>query len=141
MEIEEKYAIHPILMMGKIKHYRDETVTINLRGRLGLITVSDTLINSKEPIHSDMLLEFYFSYIQVTSHPLDYDQLELLNQEEVFPCLLGGKISHVDDTAVRVQLDNELGNIYVPRRWIFTSVDLVEGLDVEFYLSKMNVKK
>ncbi|MGG5314680.1 CBO2463/CBO2479 domain-containing protein [Enterococcus sp. AZ072] len=133
--------INPTLMMGTVKSNQEGQVIINLRGRLGLITVSEKMIMAEERIEAGTKLEFYFSYIQTVSRPLDYDDTELIQQQELFPCLLGGKVSHVDDTAVRVNITQELGTIYVPRRWVFTSVEIVEGLDVEFYFSKMIIQK
>ncbi|BAL62708.1 CBO2463/CBO2479 domain-containing protein [Melissococcus plutonius] len=137
MEMAEKYPINPTLMMGTVKQVIDDQVTLNLRGRLGLITVPEKLILSDEPIKVGQKLQFYFSYIYVVNDPLDYDFTEIIQQTECFSCLIGGHIIHVDDTAVRVQVTDNLGSIYVPRRWIFTNVSLKEGLHVEFYFSKM----
>lgn len=141
MEVAEKYMINPTLMMGTVKSNEDNQVIINLRGRLGLITVPEKMIQTGEKVEAGIKLAFYFSYIQTVSRPLDYDDTELMQQQELFPCLLGGKIIHVDDTAVRVAINQELGTIYVPRRWMFTSVELTEGLAVEFYFSKMTIQK
>lgn len=141
MAAEEKYMINPTLMMGTVKSVDEEQLTLNLRGRLGLITVPTELILSKEGVETGSKLAFYFSYIQTVLRPLDYDTTELSQQEELFPCLVGGKIIHVDDTAVRVAMNQGGGTIYVPRRWVFTSIELTEGLDVEFYFSKMSIQK
>ncbi|SET19412.1 hypothetical protein SAMN04487821_107157 [Enterococcus malodoratus] len=132
--------INPTLMMGTVKSNEEGQVVINLRGRLGVITVPERLIGSDESAETGTKLEFYFSYIKIVEHPMDYDQTELMQQQELFPCLLGGKIDHIDDTAVRVEIDQGMGTIYVPRRWIFTAIEPVEGLTVEFYFSKMMIQ-
>ena len=55
------------------------------------------------------------------------------------PCLLGGKITEVNDTAIEVAVMNNLGSVAVPRRWVFTPIVLEKGQDVEFYFSCMKV--
>lgn len=84
-------------------------------------------------------MEFYFSYIQVVEDPYDYDSSDMITDHEIMPCLLGGKISEVNDTAVKVEIINQLGTIAVPRRWVFTPVPLKEGQNIEFYFSCMQV--
>lgn len=140
MNIEDNYIINPTLMMGTVKKAENGEIVLNLRGRLGLITIPEKLIMAKLPITLGEQLEFYFSYISVMIDPLDYDVTELTQQQELFPCLIGGTIIHVDDTAVRVQIDQNLGTIYVPRRWVFTNVELREDLKVAFYFSKMIIR-
>ncbi|HBI92206.1 MAG TPA: hypothetical protein DDY58_07100 [Terrisporobacter glycolicus] len=53
--------------------------------------------------------------------------------------MIGGKIIEVNDTAAKIEIDNQVGTVAVPRRWMFTDVKLEEGLDVEFYLSRMEI--
>lgn len=139
MKLEDRYTINPTLMMGTVKSVNGGQVIINLRGRLGLITIPPKLINSDKPVEAGTKLEFYFSYIRVVDTDLDYDSTEMINQTEMFPCLLGGEVIHEDDTAVRVQIMDHLGTIYVPRRWVFTPVKVAQGLKVEFYFSSMVV--
>lgn len=50
-----------------------------------------------------------------------------------------GKISEVNDTAVKVSISGRLGVITVPLRWVFTDKPLTIGQEVEFYFSYMNV--
>ncbi|WP_454968382.1 CBO2463/CBO2479 domain-containing protein [Gemella sanguinis] len=132
------YIINPVAMGGIIKEIRDNNVKINLHGRLGVITVPTKLVKIKDNLEIGHVLEFYFSYIQVMEDPYQYDSSDIL-YEEMQPCLLGGKITQVNDTAIEVQIMDELGTIAVPRRWAFTSKVLEVNQDVEFYLSHMRV--
>ena len=84
-------------------------------------------------------MEFYFSYIQIVEDALDYDSSDMTTEHEIEPCLLGGKISEVNDTAIKVDIMDELGTIAVPRRWAFTPVTLENGQNTEFYFSCMKV--
>lgn len=52
MAAEEKYMINPTLMMGTVKSVDEELLILNLRGRLGLITVPTELILSKEGVET-----------------------------------------------------------------------------------------
>lgn len=133
------YMINPVKMGGLVKAVKGDDIKIHLHGRLGVITVKRDLIVGDEQIEPGHDLEFYFSYIQVIEDPYDYDPSDLTTDHEIAPCLLGGKLTQVNDTAVEVTIMNNLGTIAVPRRWVFTPVTLAEGQDVEFYLSCMNV--
>ncbi|WP_455937682.1 CBO2463/CBO2479 domain-containing protein [Gemella morbillorum] len=132
------YIINPVAMGGIVKEIKDNNVKIHLHGRLGVITVDKKLIKFEDVLEMGHVLEFYFSYIQVMEDPYDYDSSDIL-YEEMQPCLLGGKITQVNDTAIEVNIMDKLGTIAVPRRWAFTSIELKENLDVEFYLSHMKV--
>jgi hypothetical protein len=81
-------------------------------------------------------MQFYFSYIQVNENPYDYDD-EPVQNLELEPCLIGGEITEVNDTAIKVKVMNQIGTVAVPRRWVFTDVPLREGQNVEFYFSPM----
>lgn len=133
------YMINPVKMGGLVKEVSGDQIKVHLHGRLGVITVPKKLILTEEPLVPGHEMEFYFSYIQIMEQPYDYDSTEMTNDHEIFPCLLGGKIIEVNDTAAKVSIMNQLGTIAVPRRWLFTSVPLSEGLDVSFYFSCMNV--
>lgn len=126
-------------MGGLVKEAAGDSVKVHLFGRLGVITVPSDLISSTAPLEPGHELEFYFSYIQIVGDPYDYDCSDMAAGQELQPCLLGGKLTEVNDTAVTVEIMNHLGTIRVPRRWIFTSYPLKEGLDAEFYFSRMNV--
>ncbi|AME10001.1 MULTISPECIES: CBO2463/CBO2479 domain-containing protein [Gemella] len=132
------YIINPVMMGGIIKEVKDDKVKIHLHGRLGVITVPTKLIKTDNILEMGHVLEFYFSYIQVMEDPYEYDSSDIL-YEEMQPCLLGGKITQVNDTAIEVAIMDGLGTIAVPRRWAFTTVVLEENQDVEFYLSHMRV--
>lgn len=133
------YCINPTLMGGLVKKVSDGIVKIHLHGRLGVITVPESLIIGDTKIEPGHDLEFYFSYIQVVENPYDYDASDMTTDHEPAPCLLGGKITEVNDTAISVAIMNNMGTISVPRRWAFTPIKMQEGQDVEFYFSCMRI--
>jgi hypothetical protein len=132
------YIINPTLMGGVINKVTEDRVKINLRGRLGVIEVPKVLIASPA-LKSGDKVSFYFSYLEVTNNPCDYDLDEIVREEEITPCLLGGKITEFNDTAIEAVVEKLDIIIRVPRRWVFTEVTLEDKLDVEFYLSRMQV--
>ncbi len=131
------YIINPVMMGGVIKEVHDSKVKINLNGRLGIIVLPVKYFFGKVPESADRV-EFYFSYLQTNEKPYDYDYGGL-NREEMSPCFIGGIIKEVNDTAVVVSIDEIGGSVSVPRRWVFTSVEIVEGLYAEFYISRVRV--
>ena len=133
------YIINPIKMGGLVKEIKDDQVKVHLHGRLGVITIPKRLVITSEPLETSHEMQFYFSYIQIVENPYDYDASDMKIDHEITPCLLGGKIIEVNDTAIKVKIMNDLGTVSVPRRWAFTPVPLKEGQDVEFYLSCMQV--
>lgn len=139
------YSINPVLMGGLVKEVSREMVKIHLHGRLGVITVPKKCIVSRETFGIDenpkpgCEVQFYFSYLQVTEHPYDYDSAAMDSVPELIPSLLGGILIEVNDTAVKAEIMDGLGYVSVPRRWVFTNVALKEGQNVEFYLSPMMV--
>lgn len=132
------YQINPIRMGGVIKEQNADLIKVHLHGRLGVIEVPKSLIIGSEQIVPGYETAFYFSYIQVVDTTLDYDVAEL-TMEGAGPCLMGGRIIEVNDTAAKIAIMNELGTIAVPRRWMFTPVALEVGQNVEFYFSAMEV--
>ncbi|MCI9439345.1 MAG: hypothetical protein HFH85_19800 [Lachnospiraceae bacterium] len=58
---------------------------------------------------------------------------------EMIPSLLGGKLVEVNDTAVKMEIMEQLGFITVPRRWVFTDFVLEVGQNIEFYFSSMQI--
>ncbi len=134
------YLINPVIMGGIVKDvYEDGTVKIYLNGRLGVIKVNPSLLRgdiTPEPGHT---LEFYFSYMQMLDEPYDYDASDMTPDHDIEPCLLGGTIIDVNDTAVTVAVMDRIGEITVPRRWLITSKVPENGCDVEFYFSCINV--
>ena len=62
-----------------------------------------------------------------------------MREEEVIPCLLGGRITEFNDTAIEVAVKNLPVIIRVPRRWVFTKLTLDNDLDVEFYFSRVKL--
>ncbi|AYD40355.1 hypothetical protein D4Z93_07405 [Clostridium fermenticellae] len=133
------YIINPVKMGGLVKEVYEDKVKVHLHGRLGVITVPKHLIISDETLAIGHEMEFYFSYIQVVEDPYDYDCSDMKTDHEITPCLLGGKITQVNDTAIEVAIMNNLGTIGVPRRWVFTPVTMKEGQNVEFYFSCLKV--
>ena len=93
-------------------------------------------------LHPDDITEndrigFYFSYLQLTEQPLDYDYTPLSADTDTEPCLVGGILEEVNDTAVKVRIGRNLGTVAVPRRWVFTDREPAEQDHVEFYLSRI----
>lgn len=132
------YIINPVLMGGLVKKVSGDIVKVHLYGRLGVICVPSKFIRSSEKLQSGHKLEFYFSYIQVVEDTLDYDAAAMFSEEAPTPCLLGGKITEVNDTAIKVEIMDGIGTVAVPRRWVFTPSALAVGQSVEFYFSCMN---
>lgn len=126
-------------MGGLVKGVSNGMIKVHLHGRLGVITVPEKLIKFDSKLEPGHEMEFYFSYIEVIENPYDYDSSDMVTDHEISPCLLGGKIIEVNDTAAKVAIMNDLGTIAVPRRWMFTPVTLEVGQDVQFYFSCMDV--
>ncbi len=133
-----EYIINPILMGGQVREAAPGTVKVNLHGRLGVITVPERLVICNGNIEPGAEAQFYFSYVQVHTAPYDYDDSSI-QHGEFTPCLLGGAIDEVNDTAIRLSIMNELGTVAVPRRWVFADAPLSEGQNAEFYLSPMKI--
>jgi hypothetical protein len=130
------YVINPVLMNGLVKEKGSDYVKVHLHGRLGVITVPESLIIKTMELEPGVELQFYFSYIQVNEEPYDYDDSTV--KDLIFePCFVGGKIIEVNDTAIKVESMNHIGTVAVPRRWAFTDVSLEEGQNVEYYFSPM----
>ncbi|CAC9935466.1 hypothetical protein PEPNEM18_01505 [Aedoeadaptatus nemausensis] len=137
-----KYQIQPVKVTGKIKKFDSidgDKLKIHLSGRLGVLVIGKDMILNIEEFERDRKLSFYYSYITVQDQPFDNDVYDLVNQEEPSPCIVSGTISEVNDTAIEVKMNRDLGWIRVPRRTMITNVVLEEGLPVEFYLSKAQV--
>lgn len=133
------YIINPVLMGGLVKAAAPNAIKIHLHGRLGVITVPRSVIDGDEALEPGHELQFYFSYLQVTADPCDYDAAPMAQSGVQIPCLLGGTLREVNDTAVKAEIQNGLGYVAVPRRWVFTPKPLEVGQTVEFYLSRMAV--
>jgi hypothetical protein len=130
------YIINPILMGGLVKEINEDMVKVHLHGRLGVITIPEKIILSEIELEPGVELEFHFSYLKVEDAGYDYDDSSI--RDNLFtPCLVGGQIVEVNDTAVKVETMDDLGTVAVPRRWVFTDMPLECGQMVEFYLSPM----
>lgn len=140
-----EYIISPVLMGGLVKEVTEDMVKVHLHGRLGVITVPKSCVLSGEPDISGSAelsvgteMQFYFSYFQINEVSYDYDSSAIKNG--IFePCLVGGTLTEVNDTAVKAGIVEGLGTAAVPRRWVFTDTELKEGQSVEFYLSPMKI--
>lgn len=133
------YIINPTRMGGLVKEADADRVKVHLHGRLGVLTVPRFLVMdgiSLEPGHE---LAFYFSYLQIRQKPYDYDTAALRGGGELVPVLVGAELTEVNDTAVLARIQDGLGTVAVPRRWVFTDVPLAVGQTAEFYLSAMKV--
>lgn len=133
------YLINPVLMGGLVKETDGETVKIHLHGRLGVITVPRFLVLDSIAPETGHELKFYFSYLQINEQPYDYDAAALQKGREVEPVLIGAELTEVNDTAVKAKIQDGLGTVAVPRRWVFTDIPLAVGQTAEFYLSPMKV--
>lgn len=132
------YTINPLLMGGLVKEVKSDCVKVHLHGRLGVITVPHDLIIGETVLEPGHEAQFYFSYIQINEQKYDYDCQPVKNLE-FEPSYIGGTIIEVNDTAIKVQMMENLGTVAVPRRWAFTSLPLEEGQNVEFYFSPMKI--
>ncbi|MGM9593929.1 MAG: CBO2463/CBO2479 domain-containing protein [Candidatus Onthomonas sp.] len=133
------YIINPVLMGGLVKEITQDEVKVHLHGRLGVITVPKCLVLddiSLEPGHE---MQFYFSYLEISEQPYDYDMAALRTGGELVPALVGAELIEVNDTAVKARLPEGLGTVAVPRRWVFTNLPLAVGQTAEFYFSPMKV--
>lgn len=133
------YTINPVLMGGLVKEASGDAVKVHLHGRLGVLTVPRSLIDGTAALEPGHELRFWFSYLQVVPKPWAYDAAAMQPGSGTAPCLLGGTLVEVNDTAVKAETQDGLGFVAVPRRWVFTDVPLAEGQTVEFYLSRMTV--
>lgn len=133
------YVINPALMGGLVKEVSEDAVKVHLHGRLGVITVPRSLILEPVTPQPGHEMQFYFSYLQVNETPYDYDDSPISKGKEFDPCLIGGTITEVNDTAIKAEMMDHIGTVAVPRRWVFTDQALKEGQNVEFYFSPMHV--
>ena len=133
------YVINPALMGGLVKEVSEDAVKVHLHGRLGVITVPRSLILEPVTPQPGHEMQFYFSYLQVNETPYDYDDSPISKGKEFDPCLIGGTIMEVNDTAIKAEMMDHIGTVAVPRRWVFTDQALQKGQNVEFYFSPMHV--
>ena len=131
--------INPVLMGGLVKEVSEAEVKVHLHGRLGVITVPKSLILDPVELEPGHEIQSYFSYLQVNEAPYDYDDSPISKGKEFDPCLIGGTIMEVNDTAIKAEMMDHIGTVAVPRRWVFTDQALQEGQNVEFYFSPMHV--
>ncbi|MGN0374766.1 MAG: CBO2463/CBO2479 domain-containing protein [Butyrivibrio sp.] len=133
------YIINPVMMGGLVKKVYDDSVKVHLHGRLGVITVPKALVLENIQLQPGHEMQFYFSYLQVNDVPYDYDSTSIRCDKMLEPCLVGGTITEVNDTAIKADIMDMLGTIAVPRRFVFTDSVLQTGQNVEFYFSPMHV--
>ncbi|MCI5650101.1 MAG: CBO2463/CBO2479 domain-containing protein [Fusicatenibacter sp.] len=133
------YIINPVMMGGLVKEVKGDLVKVHLHGRLGVITVPRALIQEEMDLEPGHEMQFYFSYLQVNEMSYDYDVSSICCGKIMEPCLVGGIITEVNDTAIKAEMIRGLGTVAVPRRFVFTDVALHTGQNVEFYFSPMHV--
>lgn len=136
---ELDYMINPVIMGGLVKKAGEDGIKVNLHGRLGVITIKKPLVMGNVRPSAGDELKFYFSYLKVNITPYDYDSGPLLADRLFAPCLIGGIITEVNDTAIQADIMEDIGTVAVPRRWVFTDWELKAGQNVEFYLSPMKI--
>jgi hypothetical protein len=61
-----QYELNPIRMKGKIVAVNDTAVKVDIQGRLGVITVPRRWVFTEKQLEPGLMVEFYFSYMQVT---------------------------------------------------------------------------
>lgn len=130
---EFSYQLNPVLMEGTVTTVTPDQVSLNLRGRLGVVQSVPSLFLQVPQVGKKF--RFYFSYMQIVQSPLDYDYAPLTGSLEFIPVLAGGTLSVVNDTAIKADCIHGLVTIAVPRRWVFTDVALEAGQYTEFYFS------
>ncbi|MGN0202906.1 MAG: CBO2463/CBO2479 domain-containing protein [Coprococcus sp.] len=133
------YIINPVMMGGLVKEVKEDMVKVHLHGRLGVITVPKPFVFENIRLEPGHEMQFYFSYLQVNEHPWDYDSSAIWRNRSMEPCLVGGVITEVNDTAVKADIMDGMGTVAVPRRFVFTDLPLEMGQTVEFYFSPMHV--
>ncbi len=134
------YQINPALMGGVVKNITEKgLVHINLNGRLGVFEVTPDMILDDVEIEPGHVLQFYFSYIQVTNRAYEYDLSDLNPEYGMTPTLVGGKFTQVNDSAIEAEIMDGKGTVAVPRRWVFTDSVLEVGQECEFYFSRMKI--
>lgn len=133
------YQICPVQMGGVVTAVEKDDVKINLNGRLGVLHIAPQYLSSQNHTAPGDAVTFYFSYIQTVVKPLDYDYTPLHSGSDDGPCLVGGTLEEVNDTAVKVVVGSHIGTIAVPRRWVFTDSPLAVGQAAEFYLSRIYI--
>ena len=132
------YLINPVLMGGTVKEVADDTVKVHLHGRLGVLVVPRRLVIEEGDIAAGQEMKFFFSYLKIVAPGFDDDTSAMNPAQEIFPALLHGTLTEVNDTAIKVEIAGGFGTIAVPRRWVFTDVALAVGETAEFYFSCMH---
>ncbi len=61
-----QYELNPVLMKGKIVSVNDTAIKVDIKGRLGVITVPRRWVFTEKQLEPGLKVEFYFSYMQVT---------------------------------------------------------------------------
>ena len=134
-----EYLINPVLMGGTVKEVADDLVKVHLHGRLGVLSVPRRLVIESGAIAAGQETKFFFSYLRIVPPGFDDDAAAMDPAQEIFPALLHGTLTEVNDTAVKVEIAGGYGTIAVPRRWVFTDVALAVGETAEFYFSCMHL--
>ena len=133
------FLINPVLMGGTVKEVMGDVLKIHLHGRLGVLSVPRRLVIEAGDIAAGQETKFFFSYLRIVAPGFDDDAAAMDPAQEIFPALLHGTLTEVNDTAVKVEIAGGSGTIAVPRRWVFTDVALAVGETAEFYFSCMHL--
>lgn len=136
------YQINPVIMAGKIKSIsEDGLVKINLNGRLGVIKIPTWMIINKEELEPLKSIKFYFSYVKISDLEIAFDKSDLSPEYGLNPTIIPGKIREINDTAAEISILNGEGSVAVPRRWLFSDVEIKEGSNCELYISCMQIQQ
>ncbi len=131
--------IQPVLMGGTLKEIGEEQVKVHLHGRLGVLTVPRRFIIEGGHLTAGQQAKFFFSYLWIMEPGQSDGPLALDPAEEIFPALMEGRVTEVNDTAIKVAIQNDCGTVAVPRRWVFTDVPLAVGETAGFYFSCLHI--
>jgi len=60
-----QYELNPVLTKGKVVAVNDTAIKVDIQGRLGVITVPRRWVLTDQSLEPGLIVEFYFSYMQV----------------------------------------------------------------------------
>lgn len=64
-----QYELNPVITKGKVVAVNDTAIKVDIQGRLGVITVPRRWVLTDKNLEPGLMVEFYFSYMQVVEEP------------------------------------------------------------------------